>query len=67
MSRQSALELISTKWVGRKVMYAPGRAGKVHDISADGKRLLVMRNAKRHDERGMVSIDIEDPALEIID
>lgn len=67
MSRQSALELINIKWLGKKVIYAPGRAGKVIDLSADCKRLLILRNQKRADERGMVVFDIDDPTIEIID
>ena len=66
-TRRSTLELTSDKWLGKKVMYAPGRAGKVHDLSTDGKRLLILRNQKRSNERGMVVMDIDDPNLRIID
>lgn len=69
MSRQSSLEITSDRWLGKKVTYAPGRAGKVYDLSADGKRLLILRNStrKRDGEKGIVVVDIDDPNLRIID
>lgn len=66
-SERSPAMLHEQRWMLKKVLYAPGRIGKVIDLSLDGKRLCVRRETVRGRDSEKLIIWVNSSEVQLVD